>query len=81
MLVVADPKLKSQFLVAPAQNNLVTPWLVSGAELEMDRAVRTDPQIFPDRDDPSPIEGFDANRLSRAGRRILNRDVDRLIVP
>src|ERR1043166_6711403 len=79
--VVADPKLKAEFPVAVAQGNLVRAGRVTDAKLEMDATVCRDDDVFRRRYDLSAVQGFDGNRLAGIRGRILDRDIDHLIVP
>jgi hypothetical protein len=80
VVVVSDPKLESKFLGAIPHRDLIDAGLMSSPKLEMDRSVRSDNEVFWSSDDVTAIQSFDCYRLTWLCRRILNPDVDSLVM-
>jgi hypothetical protein len=81
VLIVPDPKLKTQFLPPIAQRDLINPGLVAGPKFEMNCPVRADGQVFRGGDNLTAIESVHRDRLSGIRSRILHGNIHRLIVP
>ena len=80
MLVVQHPELEAEFLRSIAQEDLIDAGLVSGAEFEMNGPIRSNDQVLRSGDNLTAIQRLNGHRVSRVARRILNGDIDDLIM-
>jgi hypothetical protein len=80
MLVVQHPELEAEFLRSIAQEDLIDAGLVSGAEFEMNGPIRSNDQVLRSGDNLTAIQRLNGHRVTRVARRILNGDIDDLIM-
>jgi hypothetical protein len=81
VLFVQHPKLKTQFLNSVAQRDLINARLVTGSKFEMDRAVCAYREISRRSYYAAAVQSFNGNGLAGICYRVIDGDIDGLIVP